>query len=132
MTKFEAIRSVTGVKEFSVLIFELVKNAGSPENLEKELSEEITAEGLQTLMSVARRGNYPFSLVGTFHGKEGAHTRRVERPMELRVKPAENKGCEIWLDDKKLHHVESYKIESSPLGNTVELSVKILARYQAR
>ena len=38
-------------------------------------------------------------------------------------------GWDIYLDDKKLHHVESYCIESSTLPGTAELSIKMLVKY---
>lgn len=50
-------------------------------------------------------------------------------PMKLKVKETASGGYEIWLDEKKLHHVESYKIESSPSGKTAELSIKLLVKY---
>lgn len=48
--------------------------------------------------------------------------------MKLRVEP-EKGGYALWLDDKKLHHVEDYKIESSPFGTRAELSLKLLVLY---
>ena len=38
-------------------------------------------------------------------------------------------GWAIYLDDKKLHHVENYCIESSTLPGTAELSIKLLVKY---
>lgn len=61
MTKLEAVRSITGAKEFSKIVFELVERAGTPEELEKNLCTELTEEGLTTLRSVAQHGNYPLS-----------------------------------------------------------------------
>ncbi|MFR8171156.1 MAG: hypothetical protein ACLU9Q_10095 [Marvinbryantia sp.] len=55
----------------------------------------------------------------------------IKKPMKLRIEPTQSGGYEIWLDDKKLHHVESYKIESSPYGNKAELSIKLLVEYPA-
>lgn len=49
-------------------------------------------------------------------------------PMELQMKFEED-GYWIWLDNKRLHHVESYKIESVPFEPYVELSIKLLVRY---
>lgn len=62
MKKFEVIRSITGVKEFSNIVFDLVNMTDSPENLQEMLLEELTEEGLRTIQSVARSGNYPLSL----------------------------------------------------------------------
>lgn len=53
----------------------------------------------------------------------------IKKPMALKIEPTKSGGYEIWLDDKKLHHVESYKIESSPYGKTAELSIKMSVRY---
>lgn len=38
-------------------------------------------------------------------------------------------GYSIKLDDKELHHVENYKIESSTLSGTVKLSIEVLVKY---
>jgi hypothetical protein len=64
LTKFEAIQKISGVHEYSKLMFELSKKAGTPEDLEKDLSMELTEEGLQVLRTVAQNGNYPLSLEG--------------------------------------------------------------------
>lgn len=50
-------------------------------------------------------------------------------PMKLKVKETASGGFEIWLDEKKLSHIESYKIESSSSGKTAELSIKLLVKY---
>lgn len=54
------------------------------------------------------------------------------KPMKLSIQPTQSGGYEILLDDKKLHHVESYKIESSPYGKSAELSIKMLVEYPVR
>lgn len=64
MTKFEVLQSITEIPEFARVAFALVKKAESQEGLERELSMEISNEGLQTLRSIARSGNYPLSLEG--------------------------------------------------------------------
>ncbi|MBS6645878.1 MAG: hypothetical protein KH366_20065 [Clostridiaceae bacterium] len=64
MTKFEVLKAINGIKEFSNLTFDLVKIADSPEKLQEILSEELTEEGLRTIQSVAHSGNYPLSFVG--------------------------------------------------------------------
>ena len=56
----------------------------------------------------------------------------IKKLMNLRVKPSESGGYEIWLDESELHHVESYKIESLPSGKTAELSIKMLVKYPAK
>ena len=53
----------------------------------------------------------------------------MKKPMRLEIGKRENDGFKILLDGNEIHHVESYKIESSPVGNTAELSVKILVEY---
>lgn len=55
--------------------------------------------------------------------------RDMAGPMKLKVEETALGGYGIWLDEKKLHHVKSYKIESSPSGKTAELSLKILVKY---
>lgn len=64
MTKFEVIQSITGVNEFSKIVFDLAKKAGTPEALEEDLRTDVSAEGLKTLKSIAQRGNYPLSFEG--------------------------------------------------------------------
>lgn len=64
MTKFKALQSITEIPEFARVVFALVRKAESQEGLERELSMEISNEGLQTLRSIARSGNYPLSLEG--------------------------------------------------------------------
>lgn len=53
-------------------------------------------------------------------------------PMKLRVGTTSDGKHEIWLDDKKLHHVKNYKIKSSPSGKTAELSIKLLVEYPSQ
>ena len=53
LTKFEALKGVTGIKEYSQLIFELAEQAGSPERLQKELSTELPADSIRTLTQIA-------------------------------------------------------------------------------
>lgn len=64
MTKLDVLHGITGVKEFSNLIYRMAIEAGSPEKLAEELDKEIPEEGLRTLQSVAQSGNYPLSLDG--------------------------------------------------------------------
>lgn len=64
MRKFEVIRSITGVKEFSNIVYDMAKSATSPEDLQEMFFEELTEEGLRTIQSVAHSGNYPLSLDG--------------------------------------------------------------------
>lgn len=64
MTKFEALKGIAGVKEYSRLLFNMAEKAGSAENLEKDLRMEIPESGLEIIKSIARSGNYPLSLDG--------------------------------------------------------------------
>ena len=64
MQIFEALRCITKAKEYSRIVYALSRKAGSPEELEKLLLEVIPEEQLQTLRSVAQRGNYPISFDG--------------------------------------------------------------------
>lgn len=64
MTKFEVIRKITGVKEFSNLVYALAIDSGSPEKLAEELGKVLTEEELRTIESVAQSGNYPLSFEG--------------------------------------------------------------------
>lgn len=38
-------------------------------------------------------------------------------------------GWAVYLDEKKLHHVDGYSVESSTLPGAAELSIKMLVRY---
>lgn len=64
MTRFEALKAITGVKEFSNHIYDFAVKAGSPEKLTEFLEGELTEDGLQLLKAVAQKGNYPISLDG--------------------------------------------------------------------
>lgn len=53
--------------------------------------------------------------------------------IELRVEAGDG-GYDLWLDDKRLHHIESYRIEkteNTPSGPYAELSIKMLVCYPA-
>lgn len=63
MTKFKVLISITDVKKFSELIFDILKDKESAQEIEKFLSEDYPEEGLQTLKSIAQSG-YPLSLDG--------------------------------------------------------------------
>lgn len=64
MTRFEVLRAVTGVKEFSGLIVDILKEKETSEAITEFLTEELTEKQLQTVKSVAESGNYPLSLEG--------------------------------------------------------------------
>lgn len=38
-------------------------------------------------------------------------------------------GPEVYLDDKKLHHIENIKIKSSVVSGTAELLIKMKVKY---
>lgn len=64
MTRFEALRAVTGVREYSSLIFDILRDKKNLDDMTEFLSEELTENQLQTIRSIAESGNYPLSLDG--------------------------------------------------------------------
>lgn len=64
MTKFEVLKGITEVREYSQMVFELVEKSGSPEKLQKELSAELPEDAIRTLKQIAESGNYPLSFDG--------------------------------------------------------------------
>lgn len=64
MTKFEVLRRISGIKQFSDIMFGMAKKAESPKELEEELSKELSERGLQIIKSAAQSGDYPLSLDG--------------------------------------------------------------------
>lgn len=52
----------------------------------------------------------------------------AEDLMRLTIKEDES-GWAIYLDNKKLHHVENFRIESATLPGAAELSIKVLVKY---
>ena len=63
MTKFEVLVSITDIKKFSELVFDILKDKKSAKEIEILLNEDYPEEGLQTLKSIAQ-GGYPLSLEG--------------------------------------------------------------------
>ena len=63
MTRFEVVRAIYGVDEFSALIFALAQEAGSPEKLTELLSVDMEGPGLQFTKDAARDGTYPISFL---------------------------------------------------------------------
>ena len=59
--------------------------------------------------------------------KEGKHLKK-EDLINLKIEPEEN-GLSIQLDDKKMHHVEKYKIEQATLPGTARLTIEMLVKY---
>ncbi|MDF2842510.1 MAG: hypothetical protein K0R00_936 [Herbinix sp.] len=63
MRSFDLLRSITDIKKYSSVIFDVFKDAESAEMIEEILNTEIEEEGLQTIESIAQSG-YPLSLEG--------------------------------------------------------------------
>lgn len=63
MTKFTVLVSITDVKKISELIFDILNDKKSAQEIEMLLNEEYPEEGLQTLKSISQR-DYPLSLEG--------------------------------------------------------------------
>ncbi len=61
MSKYEVLKAISDIKVFSSLIFDILKDKETPNEIESLLAEEIPEEGLQVLESIARKG-YPLSL----------------------------------------------------------------------
>lgn len=61
MTKFEVLKGITDVTKFSELIFDVLKDMKTPDEVKSILSDEISEDGLRTLESIAHKG-YPLSL----------------------------------------------------------------------
>ena len=61
MTKFEVLVSITDVKKFSELVFDILKDKKSAKEIEILLNEDYPEEGLQTLKTIAQVG-YQISL----------------------------------------------------------------------
>lgn len=61
MNKFEIVKSITDIKTFSSLIFDILSDRKSPEEIESLLAEEISEDGLRGVEALARTG-YPLSL----------------------------------------------------------------------
>lgn len=40
-----------------------------------------------------------------------------------------NRKPELKLDEKELHHIERYKIESSDISGIAKLSIEMLVKY---
>ena len=48
--------------------------------------------------------------------------------MKLVIRDGEH-GTTLWLDNKELHHVGDYKIESSTLPGAAKLSIDVLVKF---
>ena len=63
MTRFEAVRAIYGVDEFSRLIVPVVRENDTPEKLAEFLSHELPEEKQQSIRTMAQGGNYPISFL---------------------------------------------------------------------
>lgn len=61
MNKFEIVRSITDIKTFSSLIFDILLDRTSPEEVESFLAGEISEDGLRCIKTLALNG-YPLSM----------------------------------------------------------------------
>jgi len=77
MTKFEVLKGITGVAEFSRLLFDMAEKAESAEELEKDLRTEVPESGLKIIESIARSGNYPLSLENAEDFTDLKHSIRI-------------------------------------------------------
>lgn len=64
MTRFEVLRGVAGVNEYSTLIFDILRDKKTPDDIAEFLSEELTESQLRTVASVAGSSNYLLSFDG--------------------------------------------------------------------
>jgi len=50
--------------------------------------------------------------------------------MKFEIRGGEH-GTTLWLDNKELHHVGNYKIESSTLPGAAKLSIDVLVKFSS-
>ena len=53
----------------------------------------------------------------------------VEQPMGLEIKSKAGGGYNLYLDGKRIHHVEDYELKSSTFGCKAELTLKMLVSF---
>ena len=53
----------------------------------------------------------------------------VEQPMGLEIKSNAGGGYNLFLDGKRIHHVEDYELKSSTFGCKAELTLKMLISF---
>lgn len=63
MTRFEMITSLTDVQKFSEVIFDILRDNESPEDIRAFLSEKLDDNAVSALRKLSERG-YPLSLDG--------------------------------------------------------------------
>lgn len=61
MNKFEILKSITDNKTFSSVIFDILSDKKTPEEIENFLAEDVSEEGLRGMEALALKG-YPLSL----------------------------------------------------------------------
>lgn len=62
MTRFEVVKSITGVYEFANAIMTIVGVHKTQEEIEGFLLQEFSEEELQSMRNAAQTGDYPISL----------------------------------------------------------------------
>lgn len=55
----------------------------------------------------------------------------VEQPMRLEIKSNTGGGYNLFLDGKRIHHIEDYEVKSSPFGCKAELTLKMAVSFPA-
>lgn len=63
MTKFRLITSLTDVQKFSEIIYDILRDKESPEEIQAFLSKDLNEDVLPSLQKMAAEG-YPLSLDG--------------------------------------------------------------------
>ena len=53
----------------------------------------------------------------------------VEQPMGLEIKSNAGGGYNLFLDGKRIHHVEDYEVKSSTFGCKAELTLKMTVSF---
>ena len=55
----------------------------------------------------------------------------AEQPMGLEIKSNAGGGYNLFLDGKRIHHVEDYEVKSSTFGCKAELTLKMTVSFPA-
>lgn len=53
----------------------------------------------------------------------------MENPHKLKIVASDESSFEIWLDEKRIHHIKEYGLKKVSEGNLVELNLTLLVRY---
>lgn len=114
MTKFEILKGIGGVKEFSRLVWGMVEKAETPEKLAEALSEELPDVGLQTLESIAQSGDYPLSLGGK---QKETEIERLAVPLIRYLRDNYHPYTSVVITDSRIAVVETVlSIPNSGIG----------------